>query len=292
MEQFEMKTQNTSTFAKLIDLLAGLLSDARFQISKKGLYFRAMDPSHVMMVELNLPAQAFEAFECMKSQEIKIDIADLNRAMKRGAARDTLRLTKDAQNNKLRIQFIDKSTRTFRIGIKVRDEDDEDEPPKPSLSLNKCTINSGDFSRAIKDAKVFGEYAVMTLTQDNLTVSATGDTGSTDSEIIPLEAPKVKEPQVSQYSLEYLSDILKIDSLADRLELELGTDFPLKVSAKFLLAPQNSENSDEAANKEASAMFLLAPRVEEEDVEDVGAGESESDASAEDESEDSEEDMI
>lgn len=293
MEQFEMKTQNTSTFAKLIDILAKLIGDGRFRISPKGFYFRAMDPSHVCMIILDLPSQTFETFDCMKAQEIKINFADLNRAMKRGAAWDTLRLTKDAVNNKLRVQFIDKVTRTFRIGIIAPEADDEEEPPEPVLNLHRCLINSADFSRAVKDAKVFGEYASMTLTQDCLTISAIGDAGSNDSEIIPLEAPTIKEPQIASYSLDYLADILKIEGLADHLELGIGTDMPMTVSAKFLLAPQGKEDSDETAKKEASAMFMLAPRVDEEETEeDVGADNDKTGDSNEESDDSDEEEMI
>lgn len=265
MSEFRAEMERAGAFIKLMDVIATMVSDGILRVSEKGITLRAMDPSHVCSIDLKLTPEFFgKSFTPGKLQDLKIDFIDLTHILKRLSATDTLKLTKDVSNNKLRIQTVGNVTRTFRIGLIAFEEGDEKDPPTPRLDLNgHCSVKSADFTRAIKDAKIFADYAQITLTDSLLIIAANGDTGDVASEISELQELQVKGTQTSMYSLEYLVDIMKVDAVSDLLLLEFSSDLPVKITAQL--------------EHDSVIQFLLAPRVEgeDEDEEDVGAGESE-----------------
>lgn len=258
---FKALLESAGTFIKIVDALATIIDVATFNVSKAGLSVKAMDPSHVAMVNLELPPKAFTEFKCDKSIPIRINLTDLNRFMKRGSAGDSLELSLDQKSNKLKLRFTrPKSTRTFSLGL--LSEDEEEEIPSPKLDFNaKFSLSTSDLHRAIKDAQIVGDYINFTISDDTLTLDASGDSGDVTIEVEELTELSIKGKQSSIYSLEYLADIIKASSVSENVSVEFSTEMPVKF--EFPIIEQEAEGK---------ITYLLAPRVEEEeeDYEEIG----------------------
>ncbi len=270
---FKASLESAGNFIKIIDALATIIDIATINISEKGVSVKAMDPSHVAMVDLNMPAGAFTEYTCEKSMPIRINLTDLNRFMKRGSAGDSLELSLDQKLNKMKIKFKSKSgksRRTFSLGLLT--EDEEEEVPSPKLDFDsKFSLKADALQRAIKDAQIVGDYITFTISDELLTLEASGDSGDVTIEVEELTELTTKGKQSAMYSLEYLVDIIKAGSVSQIVTVEFSTEMPLKFEFPLI--------------NEGKITYLLAPRVEEEeeDYEDVEAGESKFDESIDDE---------
>lgn len=251
---FKASLDSAGSFIKIIDALATIIDVATIKVSKAGVSVKAMDPSHVAMVDLELPSDTFTDYKCDKTLPIRINLTDLNRFMKRGSASDTLELSLDQQRNKVKIKFKrGKSTRTFSLGLLT--EDEEEETPSPKLDFNaKFSLNTDEFQRAIKDAQIVGDYITFTISEELLTLEASGDSGDVTIEVEEFtDPPDIKGKQSAMYSLEYLVDIIKAGSVSGIVNVEFSTEMPIKF--EFPL------------DTEGKITYLLAPRVEEEEEE-------------------------
>jgi proliferating cell nuclear antigen len=261
---FEASLESAGNLIKIIDALATIIDIATFKVSPDGLSLKAMDPSHVAMVNLEMPSSAFAKFKCDKTLPIRINLTDLNRFMKRGSAGDALELSLDQKMNKLKLKFKSgKSTRTFSLNLLT--EEEEEETPTPSLDFNaKLSLNTADLQRAIKDAQIVGDFITFSLSEEVLTLEASGDSGNVTVEVEDfIERPSVKEKQSSMYSLEYLADIVKASSVSGTVNIEFSSEMPIKF--EFPLGD------------EGKITYLLAPRVEEEEEEYEGIEAEEAD---------------
>ena len=259
---FKASYKSAGNFIKIVDALATMIDVATFKVSPTGLSLKAMDPSHVAMVDLQLSKDAFSDYKCDKELPIRINLTDLNRFMKRGAANDSLELSLDQQTNKLKIKFEKgKSHRTFSLGLIT--EDEEEESPTPNIDFNaKFSLSTDELQRAIKDAQIIGDYITFSISEEVLTLEASGDSGDVTINFEELKDKQLKKgKQNAIYSLEYLADIIKAGSVSDSVNIEFSTEMPIQFSfpiendmgkIKYFLAPRVEEEEEEA-EKEAEA---------------------------------------
>jgi proliferating cell nuclear antigen len=277
---FKASFESAGNFIKIVDALATIIDVATFKVSPTGLMLKAMDPSHVAMVDLQLSKDAFTEFNCDNELPIRINLTDLNRFMKRGAASDALELSLDQQTNKLKIKFKKgKSTRTFSLGLLT--EDEEEEIPTPNIDFNaKFSLNTDELQRAIKDAQIIGDYITFIISEETLTLEASGDSGEVTIEFEEFtDPPTIKGKQSSIYSLEYLADIIKAGSVSGTVHVEFSSEMPIQFEfplenegkIKYFLAPRVEEEEEEEAEEKAVAKAGTKKKsraVEEEESEE------------------------
>jgi len=56
---FEIVFDGAKEFTSIITEVSNLIDEAAFKITEEGISMRAMDPSRVVLVDLNLPAEIF-----------------------------------------------------------------------------------------------------------------------------------------------------------------------------------------------------------------------------------------
>lgn len=224
--------------------------DTAIQLTNDGIMITAMDPAQVSMVVFRLLTPAFESYKLSKEGIIGIDMERLNQVLKQVNPDDSLTLKVDENTFKLTARS--RSTRTFSIPLM---EISEDAKKPPTLEFTSSVVVSGDvLAQAFDDAAVVADSLVM-LTEDNkLNIIAAGDLGKVE---VTLEAGddalkeiRVKERTKSRYAIDYLQKIIKGAKLANDVQLNLRSDYPLQV--------------DFSLQDLARLSFILAPRVESE----------------------------
>ncbi|MHA1130522.1 MAG: proliferating cell nuclear antigen (pcna) [Candidatus Helarchaeota archaeon] len=265
---FKASLSSAGSFIKIIDALATIIDTGTFKVSQDGLSLKAMDPSHVAMVNLEMPSTAFTEFQCDETLPIRVNLIDLNRFVKRGSASDELELSLDEQRNKLKIRFKKpKSTRTFSLHL-VTDEEDE-ELPTPHIDFNaKFKMTTTELQSAIKDSQIVGEYIQFSISPDSFVMNTTGDSGDVTIEITDLLEPEIKDEQIAIYALEFLTNIIKAGSVSEQVHIEFSTEMPIQLEFP-LIDPENKGAS-------GKLIYFLAPRVEEEDedMDEISSDES------------------
>jgi len=233
----------------IVSAIAELIDEANFVASPDGLRLRAMDPSHVVMIELDLPQLAFDEYRCDEEMVIGVNFDEFNKLLKRASARERLEM-EVADRSRLTLRFMGKALRTFRMPlIDIAGE----ELPSPSLEFNvKARVIADALKDAIKDASIVSDYVRFTADQEALMLTASGDRGDVEVKLSEdmgsLVELEVKEPSRSTYSLSYLSDMMKAVAAAEIVTVQFSTDMPLRLD--FMLPG------------EGRITYYLAPRME------------------------------
>ncbi|MCX8206354.1 MAG: DNA polymerase sliding clamp, partial [Methanothrix sp.] len=125
------------------------------------------------------------------------------------------------------------------------------EPRIPELDLPAhVTIPGAEFRRAIKAAEKVSDHVVLGVKDDVFYMEAKGDIDALkltmpSSELLDMKPGEAR----SLFSLDYLSDMSKSIGKAPEVKLEIGIDYPLRISFRL---------------NEVYVSYLLAPRIEQE----------------------------
>jgi len=246
---FRFSLSEIKIWRSVIDAISEIIDEANFVATPEGLSLRAMDPSHVAMVEVELPKSFFDDYECEENINIGVNLDEFRKILRRGSAKDRLSL-EVTSDRKLKIIFSNKAERSFSIPLlDIAGE----EIASPSIEFNVYgRLASEVFEDAIKDASLISDYVKISADGDFLKISASGERGDVEVKLSEASGSlielNVKEPSSSTYSLNYLEDLVKASRASEILVLEFSTDMPLKLSFEL--------------PNEGRITYYLAPRVE------------------------------
>ena len=225
----------------IVNTVSSIIEEAPFEVKKQGIYMRAMDPSHISMLDIEIPKEMFDEFSIDKEISLGIDMDEMRKIMYRAKPSDILVM--NAEESKIHMTFIGESKRKF--GLPIIDVLDKRSklPEIPFIATVK--LNSDIFQDGIKDASVVADHITFEARKDSFLIKAQGDTSDieTVNEKDSMIEYDVKENAKATFNLSYLSDISK--SIYGTMVIKLGSDVPLmlefdidKAKVKFVLAPR------------------------------------------------------
>ncbi|HDD31708.1 MAG TPA: DNA polymerase sliding clamp [Thermococcus litoralis] len=247
---FEIVFDGAKDFASLIDTASNLIDEAAFKVTEEGISMRAMDPSRVVLIDLNLPAGIFSKYDVDGEETIGVNMDHFKKILKRGKGKDILVLKK-GEENFLEITLEGTAKRTFRLPL-IEVEELELELPELPFTV-KAVILGEVLKEAVKDASLVSDSIKFVAKENEFVMRAEGETQEVeikltleDEGLLDLE---VEEETKSAYGVSYLADMAKGIGKADEVVLRFGNEMPLQM--------------DYPIRDEGRLTFLLAPRVEE-----------------------------
>ena len=241
----KFKLDNPKIFSEIIGIISEMVLEVRIKVDNEGLSISAIDPANVAMILFKLPADAFSELEVEKEEVLGVSLDNLKAVLRRVKAGSVLAMEKE--ENMLKIIIQDKIRKEFSLALI---DVEGDEKPIPSLNfVSKIEMTSVDFSEAIEDCNVVADSCSFVSAPDNFVIQGKGNLNSFKSEFSD-EVNIQAEEATSKYSLEYLQKMIKGTKLTDKVVLNFGNDYPLKL---------------EFNTPKISLSFILAPRVETED---------------------------
>jgi len=247
---FEATLSDARLWKNLLTAIATLVEEADFDTDQDAIKLRAMDPSHVAMVDFVWQKIAFEKYTCPQPTQIKINITNMLKTLKRIAPDEVLELHYDENDKKLRITLKGKMTRTFTIPTL---SPSGEELPVPRITFDSTIkIVTPDFKDIIEDIQAVSDRITLETTQEKLTATATTETNSATIELEKgsksMVSLDVKTPSSAIFSLGYLIDIMKTcASISETVTIEFSSNKPLKLSFEI---------------PNGNLAYYLAPRVE------------------------------
>jgi len=244
-----IKADNLKEF---IGTVGSLVDEAKLNVSEDGLQIKAVDPSHVAMIEANLVKSAFDSYEA-KAMEMGLDIDKFKNVLTVAGKDDMVELEKDDKLNRLVVN-IGNLTRAMPL----LDTSGMPDPKVPSLDLPaSVSVVVGEIGQGLKASKSVSDHIALSTTKDSFSLVCEGDNqNSVDVSLgkDQLEKLDSSEDATSLFSLEYFS--LMVNSLpSDRiLHINLGSDLPVKVDADLAV--------DDMTGAQGNVKFLLAPRID------------------------------
>jgi len=248
---FKAKMADARTWRNLVTAIATRVDEASFNISKDGIRLRAMDPSHVAMVDFEWPSTVFEEYTCDESSKLSVNVAEMIKLLRRISGDESIELALETGSPKLQMVLRSKYTRTFGMSTL---EPSTEEVPTPKISFNaSARLTASLLRNAWDDAAAVSDHIIFEASSDKLAMRATGDVGNViievekgSDELLSLET---KENARSTFSLNYLSEMVRAaSSLSDIVLLEFSTDMPIRLSFEML--------------SKGRLQYYLAPRIE------------------------------
>ena len=279
--EFSATLENSRILKGIIEAISFLIDETYLFAYPTGLKMSAIDSSHVAMLLANLPnkEEIFSEYKCSEEFKIGINVQDFIKILKRAKSSDeiTLQLDKKDKNTLLIKMKSEKSTRTFKLKSKeIQGYDAKEEGLLESFEetlkdkFSATIVLEGDvIDEIVKDALIISDLIKIQVLKAEraLNFTAYDESGEVDIEIDldgkgVLDSTNVKNDAEGIYSLNFLENIIKIQSITENFEIALGNNIPMKIKGTITDASNNPT--------EGKIVYLLAPRVEEQGEEDFG----------------------
>lgn len=249
---FLAKTSSPSEWKIVVNAISTLVEEASFEATSEGLTFRAMDPSHVALVDLEWPNSAFDKYDCDKQFKFAVRVEDLAKLIRRADAQDSIEIS-SAEDETLLLKMVDGYEREFQIHLI---ESTYGATPLPKLSFNsKIEMTEQTFEKMLNDISAVSDHITIEASAEKIVFSGKSDSGTGSATLAKgnqdLLKLNVKEDSRAIYSIDYLLNITKAaGKSSDVLTFEYSSKMPLRLAFKL-------------GEKGGRLQFYLAPRIEE-----------------------------
>jgi proliferating cell nuclear antigen len=233
-----------------VNIISELVSDVRVKLDSDKLEIVAMDPANVAMVIFRLLSSAFTEYEVEGEESFAVNLDILKQVLGRAKPSDSIVMELDEGKNKLRLNLVGDTNRSFNISLI---DLDEKEQKIPDLKFNaKLELVSHFFTSAIEDMSIVADSIALVADGDSFKVEASGNVSDARFEIKKSDENRFEfdEDKVirAKYSAEYLKKIIKGSKLADNVVVKFSDDYPLQVEYRV--------------TDKLHLTTILAPRVE------------------------------
>ncbi len=213
-------------FQSALRAISNFISEGNFRLNDRGLFFKAIDPSQVVLVSYEAPKEFFEEYS-IEPGIIGVDVEEFNKVVKRASASDKILL--DVEETYLKVIIKGDFERTFKLPLM---DIFEEEPELPEQEFDaKVEINAKQLQELLKDASLFESSVVFRIAGNEFIIEAKGSQGSlaakAKSNAAKIEA---KKDVIGKYSLNFLENIVKEAPASDTIVLELKNEAPMRIS--------------------------------------------------------------
>jgi proliferating cell nuclear antigen len=278
---------NQKYFQSLLELISSVVTEAPFRVTNEGLRIRAMEPSHVAMIDFELPRCYFEEYFLLEEAEFLVNVNDLLNIVKRSRGEcdvtvywaayiEYKEVKKEEEAEKVEtkeetveeaekvekkiynpeiitVLFEGKQTRKFTQPIMTEAVEWHPIPVLNQEHWATFTVTSKSFKEALADftsMRTF-DHIVFYATPVSFTMEAQEGDRRVE-ERWGEDSPDLLLPPQNfargVYSVSYLKDIAKASNLSGALRISFGSDLPVEIT----IEPKQG----------GRLTYWLAPRVE------------------------------
>jgi proliferating cell nuclear antigen len=240
---------NNNHLRAVVEAIKPIVDEAVFTATSEGITFRAMDASHVSLLDISWKRDGFIEYECNEGEvTFGVRIDELLKLLRRIDREQQVEIS--IADGEMQLTASEgKRTRNYKL--KLLDAS-KSETPVPKLSFNtRVTMLYDALVNALKDIDVISSIVEIYTNESMIKFYGKGDAG--DAEVVywkdentSIEMFNVKE-SITTYSLEYLLQMLNAVD-ADNVILEYSSKMPLRL--QFLLPFR------------CDMQYYLAPRAE------------------------------
>lgn len=231
---FELETSKIDAFRNLIKALSVIVEEGGFTLGEDQIKLLGMDPSHVAMVDFELPKESFDKYTCEGEKKLSVNISEFLKFLDRVERDEYMKMWLNEETMKLIIECSRGGhTRQFMMPLL---EAGEEEVPSPKIFFKaNARVLTRSLRRAVRDAALVSEHVKFEVTPEEFKISAEGDVGSAmarwDKGAEDLLGLKVEEKASATFTLSYLEDIVNAASVSSEVaSLELSSDMPIKLN--------------------------------------------------------------
>ena len=248
---------DVTAFKSVLESVGKLIDEVKLEFTPEGLSVKAMDRAKVCAVVLELNKDFFDSYEVEERTEIGVNLSEVAKIVKRAKKTDTVVLSIGGEKkDRLLISLEGKGKREFSVPVLASVE--QQTPPLEQLNkfTAKANVDTDVFESAVKDVSLFAETLKIEVKKEGENSPAklmfSGGSELEQAQVVVDATTDIyftaEGEGKSAYPIDYLKNTLKAVKLVDRMDLELGNEYPLRITI------------DLGTGK---IVFVIAPRVEE-----------------------------
>lgn len=259
---FEITFKDAKIVRGIFEAIGAIISECKLNFGKNGISMNSIDDGRICLINLKLNSKDFDDFKCEKDYELGLNIEDMVKILKR-SANDSITFKYQPDTKKIKIVMRnEKSKKSRQFSLQLIDLGDSGIKPEALESIQykaSVTIPIGYLEEAIKDADIFSETMSIVLNKkDGVVFKAEGQIGESETVLEKGDENvsdfKVEEDGDGTFALSYLKNIVKVGVIADKAEISLNSNTPVKMKFNIMA--------------DSSFIYYLAPRIEEEESTD------------------------
>lgn len=219
----------------------------------EGVRIKALDPSHVMLIDFHVPVSAFEEYLVEKETTLAINLETVSKILRRASKSDKLMISSDG--SKLTLGFISKggTVRSFTLPLL---SGSYEEVPELSLEFQiQAKILGATLSSALSILEDVGDVLRFRVGKDGISLVASSDLGEVEF-IFSIMTGTLIDYQISEnfseftnsYAMNYISLLTTLAKLSEIVTVKLGQDMPCEIELEMIGG--------------AGLKLYVAPRVE------------------------------
>lgn len=241
-------TTDKATLLQIAKSTECMYDEATFSISEEGLSFRAMDPSHVALLDMGIPNACFEKWSCIEEQKFALNIEEFRKLVTSLDAKGSVGII--IQDKQILV-----SQNGFSASVKTIEASSGD-CPLPKIPYDNTIgfsesekINVSEFSKLARKISTVSDYITISCDASKVLFTGKGDQGACEktytSEEVKIDN---REDSETTYSLEFIMPYLRTLTKDSSIEIDFSSQKPMRIQTKI--------------NNLGRVDFYLAPRVE------------------------------
>ena len=255
--EFTIHSSSPAIWKVITTALQTLSEDATFDVDAEGIRTRAMDPSHVALLDVKFPASSFESFHCSRPTKFTVHLEDFVKIVKRAELKESFAVSR-TKNRSLELRI---GSGHYRKEFELHLIDDElKTSPLPKLTFtSRFSMGLDAFFQILTDISVVSTNIGVTVSNGVVTLSGKGDAGKAEVFIGKGDGALLQEASIEEgsqetrahYNLEYLLKIVKaVAPFSDFVRFEYSGKMPLRL--EFLSLEKRTTGP---------LQFYLAPKM-------------------------------
>lgn len=241
-------TTDKATLLQIAKSAECMYEDATFSISEEGISFRAMDPSHVALLDMGIPNACFEKWSCIEEQKFALNIEEFRKLVNSLDTKGSISLQIKEKEILVLQNGFSASVKTIEPSVK--------DCPLPRIPYDNTIgfseneeINVSEFSKLARKIGTVSDYITINCDASKVLFTGKGDQGACEKAYTSQQV-KIdnREDSETTYSLEFLMPYLRTLTKDSQIELGFSTSKPMRIQTKV--------------NNIGRIDFYLAPRVE------------------------------
>ncbi len=229
-------------FKSIFEPVRTLVNEVKLVLTENGLAMKAVDPSHIAMIDMTVDKSVFETFEATRC-ELGVNLQYLFESLRVIKAESDVEVEHMEETNKLQIKFSNGKRTNALIDASALTD-----PKMPALTPStKFEIHLSDLQAAFKTVGDVFELISVEVNKDGVLIESKSEANAGEwfipmADLVSVDAP---EKVRSSYAKDYFSMMMKGIIGVDSVKCAMGKDYPIIVDydangikVKYLLAPR------------------------------------------------------
>jgi hypothetical protein len=224
------KISDVSAFKSLFRCITRFTENAHFDVRKKGIRIRSIDPYDFCYIDIQLTPQFFEGYNLDTAFTFGVNIAKLKNILP-NITKDTPLLL-EINHGKLQFHLMNKRKTTYNLDWLPIDPYNHPEPLKLNYETH-IDVPSKEFLSLIKEAATVSNEIDFLAGNGKLKVTSIDDGFSYTSEICVRKGILKVQPIRLFVIIDYLRRLYEIIDICESVKLSMGNEMPLKVNVSY-----------------------------------------------------------